>query len=46
MSLCMNVSVVFVDESEINDSNEDNLFFLLLTKTHIHITSSQHEFAD
>jgi len=47
MSLCMNLSVVFIDESAINDSNEDNSCFSFIHENiHIHLTSSQHEFAE
>jgi len=45
--LCMNLSLMFIDESAINVSNEDNsCFVLLFMKKHIHLTGSQHEFAE
>jgi len=46
MSLYKNSSVVFINESAINDTNEDNSCFSLFMKTYIHLTSSQHEFAE
>jgi len=47
MALLINLHVVFVDESEINNVKEYNACFLLLMKTYKHnYASSQHEFAD